>query len=50
MAQFAQCLGFYLTDTLTRYIKLFAYFFKGVISIHLDTEAHTQYFCFARCE
>ena len=50
VAQFAQGLGFYLTDALTRDIKLLADFFKGVIRIHIDAKAHAQYFGFARCQ
>ena len=48
MAQFAQGFGFDLADTFAGYVKLFADFFERVVGIHVDTEAHTQDFGFAR--
>src|SRR5690606_8787958 len=47
MTQFAQGLGFDLTDTLTGNVELFAHFFQRVVGVHIDTETHTQYFGFA---
>ena len=47
MAQFTQCLGFYLTNALTGHIKLLAHFLQGVVGVHVDTETHAQHFGFA---
>src|SRR5690554_5067150 len=47
VAQFAQGLGFDLTDTLPGYVELFADFFQGVVGVHFNTETHAQYFRFA---
>ena len=47
MTQLAQCLGFYLADTLAGDIKLFADFFQRVVGVHFDAEAHAQYLGFA---
>ena len=47
MAQFAQGLGFYLSDTLAGDVELFADFFQRVVGVHLDTETHAQHFGFA---
>ena len=48
MTQFAQCLGFNLTNTFACYIELFADLFQCMVRIHVDTEAHSQYFRFSR--
>src|SRR5690606_37037670 len=42
VTQLAQCLGFDLADTFTGDIELLAHFLEGVVSIHVDTEAHAQ--------
>src|SRR5690606_29443371 len=42
VAQLAQRLGLDLTDTLAGYIELLTHLFKGVVSVHVDTEAHAQ--------
>ena len=42
MAQFAQRLGFDLTNPLARHVKLLADFFQGVVGVHVDTEAHSD--------
>src|SRR5690606_8610794 len=34
--------GLDLTDTLAGYIELLTHLFKGVVSVHVDTEAHAQ--------
>ena len=47
MTQLAQRLGFDLTDTLTGDVELLAHFLEGVVSVHVDTEAHTQHLGFA---
>jgi len=36
----SQSLGFNLTDTLTRHIKLLTHFFEGMVCTHFYTEAH----------
>ena len=41
MTHFSQGLSFYLTNTLTRHVKLFTNFFERVICTHLNTETHT---------
>ena len=46
MPEFAQCLGFDLTNTFTGYVELFSHFLKGVVSVHVDTETHAQDFSF----
>ena len=46
VAQFAQCLGFDLSNTLAGDIELFADFFQSVVGVHIDTEAHSQYLGF----
>ena len=43
MAQFAQGLGFNLTNPLTGNIELFANLFQSVVGVHIDTETHAQY-------
>ena len=48
VAQFAQCLGFDLTNPLARHVKLLADLFQGVVGVHIDTKAHTQHFGFTR--
>ena len=40
VAKLAQGLGFDLTDTLTGHVELLAHFLKGVVGVHVDTEAH----------
>lgn len=50
VAQFAQRLGFDLTNPLTGYIELLADFLKGVVGIHVDAEAHAQYLGFTGSE
>ena len=48
MAQLAQCFGFDLTNSFTRYVELLADFFKRVIGIHIDAEAHPEHLGFTR--
>ena len=36
----SQSLGFNLTDTLTRNVKLLTHFFEGMVCAHFHTEAH----------
>ena len=43
MTQLSECLGFYLSDTLTRNIKLFAYFLKGPCPSVIKTKTQSQY-------
>ena len=50
MTQFAQRFCFYLTNTLTGYIELLAYFFQSMVGIHINAESHTQYFSFTGCQ
>ena len=50
MAQFAQGFRFDLANALARDVELFADFFERVIGVEVDAEAHTQHFCFARCQ
>ena len=46
VAQFAQGLGFDLADAFAGYVELFSHFFQGVVGVHVDAEAHSQYFRF----
>ena len=48
MAQLAQRLGFYLTNTLAGHVELFTHFFKRMIGVHIDAEAHAQHLSLAR--
>src|SRR5260364_68604 len=48
MTRFTHRLGFNLTNPLARDIKLLADFFERIVCTHLNTEAHPQYFRFAR--
>ena len=48
VAQFAQRLGFDLTNPLARHVKLLADLFQCVVGIHVDTEAHAEHLGFAR--
>ena len=48
MTQFAQRLRFDLTDTFAGNVELFTHFFQRVVGVHIDTETHTQNFCFTR--
>ena len=48
MAQLAQCFGFDLADSFAGNVELFTHFFKSVIRIHIDTEAHAKNLCFPR--
>jgi hypothetical protein len=41
MTHFSQGFSFNLTYTLTGNIKLFTYFFEGMVCAHLNTKAHT---------
>src|SRR3989344_3978244 len=41
--ELTQCLGFYLTNTFTRDVKLLADFFQRVVGVHADTKTHAQY-------
>ena len=50
MTQLAQRLGFDLTNTLTRNVKLFANLFQRVVGVHIDTETHTQDLRFTRSQ
>ena len=50
MAQFAQGLGFDLTNTFACDIKLLTHFFERVIGIHVDTKTHTQHLGFTSGE
>ena len=50
VAQLAQRFGFDLTNPLTGNVELFTNLLKGVVGIHVDTEAHAQYFGFTCCE
>ncbi|CNE60761.1 Uncharacterised protein [Yersinia kristensenii] len=49
VTQFTQCFSFDLTDTFTGDVELFAHFFQSVVSVHIDTETHTQNFRLTRC-
>ncbi|AEW75283.1 hypothetical protein EcWSU1_03855 [Enterobacter ludwigii] len=46
MAQFTQRLRFDLTDTFAGNVELFTHFFQRMVGVHIDTETHTQHFCF----
>ncbi len=46
MTQLTQRLRFDLTDTFAGHVELFTHFFQRVVGIHVDTETHTQHFCF----
>ena len=48
--QLAQRLGFDLPYAFTGYIELFTDFLEGVVGIHVDTEAHSQYFGLSCCQ
>jgi len=50
MLELAQCLRFNLTDTFARYRELLTDFFKRMVSVHADTETHTQHAFFTRCK
>ena len=41
VSQLAQSLRLYLPDSLAGDIKLFAYFLKRVIGVHIDAESHS---------
>ncbi len=47
MTEFAQCLGFDLTNTLAGHVELLAHFFQGVVGIHINSETHPQDFRFS---
>ena len=46
VAQFAQSLGFDLTNTFTGNVELLTYFFQSMVGVHIDTETHSQDFRF----
>ena len=47
MAQLTKRLGLDLSDSLSRDRELTTYFFKRVVSIHIDSESHSQHFGFS---
>ena len=48
MAQLAQRFSLNLTNTFARHVKLFAYFFKRMVSVHPNPETHPQHTLFTR--